>query len=127
LKLDDLVRAATSRVETVRVVRTAINPLLWLVGLVTPLALVGAVLIGDLWMRIALLVLAFLPVIFTIAAYFMYMFRDPDRLQSEEYRLRQSALQLLVAKDSGAKVVDAATQIARIENLLGGFGDGEEK
>jgi hypothetical protein len=78
-------------------------------------------------MRIALFVVAFLPVIFTIAAYFMYMFRDPDRLQSEEYRLRQSALQLLVAKDSSAKVVDAATQIARIENFLGGFGDGEEK
>ncbi|MGO9744264.1 MAG: hypothetical protein ACLPN5_22630 [Roseiarcus sp.] len=108
-------------------VRTAVNPLLWLVGLVTPLAVAGATVTSDLWMRVALLTLAFLPVLFTILAYFVYMFRDPDRLQSEEYRLRQSALQLLVTKDSSAKVVDAATQIARVEKLFGGFGEGEEK
>ena len=127
MKLEDLLKASTARVETVRVVRTAVNPLLWLVGLVTPLSLGAAALIGESWMAVALFVLACLPVIFTIAAYFWYMFRDPDRLQSEEYRLRQVALQLLIAKNSDAKIVDTEKQLARIEDLLGGFGDGEAK
>jgi hypothetical protein len=39
MRLDRLLKTATSHVETIRVSRTGINPLLWLVGLVTPLAM----------------------------------------------------------------------------------------
>jgi len=127
LSLEELIRAATSRIETVRVVRTAMNPSLWLVGLVTPLALVGATVTEVAWKSVALFAVACLPVAFAIVAYFVYMFRDPDRLQSEEYRLHQSAIRLLIDKAGDEKVVDAATQIVRIENLLGGVGEGEEK
>lgn len=112
MRLDDLVRTVTSRVETVRVVRTAINPLLWLVGIVTPLSLVLAVAAGDALMRTAMLGLASLPVVVTIVAYFVLVFRDPDRLQSEEYRLRQRALQMLYKKGANAEVVDATKEIA---------------
>jgi hypothetical protein len=127
LKLDDLLKTAISRVETVHVVRTALNPLLWLDGIALTLALAAAIWITDPLLRDAFFVLAALGVLATIIAYFVLLFRDPDRLQSEEYRLRQSALQLLIAKGGDEKIVDAATQIARVENLLGGFGDGEEK
>ena len=127
MKLDDLLKTAISRVETVHVVRTALNPLLWLDGIALTLALAAAIWITDPLLRDAFFVLAALGVLATIIAYFVLLFRDPDRLQSEEYRLRQSALQLLIAKGGDEKIVDAATQIARVENLLGGFGDGEEK
>lgn len=126
MRLDDLVRTVTSRVETVRVVRTAINPLLWLVGIVTPLSLVLAVAAGDALMRTAMLGLASLPVVVTIVAYFVLVFRDPDRLQSEEYRLRQRALQMLYKKGANAEVVDATKEIARTEDLFGGFENGDK-
>ena len=48
-------------------------------------------------------------------------------LESEEYRLRQSAIRLLIDKGGNEKVVDAATQIARIENLFGGVDEGDQK
>ena len=47
MKLDEIVRAGLSRVDAIRVVRTAINPLLWLVGLTTPLAFIAAMFVGD--------------------------------------------------------------------------------
>ncbi len=109
-----------------RVVRTAINPLLWLVGITTPLSVVLAATVTDQWMRIALFGLAGTPVVVTIAAYFVLMFRDPDRLQSEEYRLQQRALQIFYKQGASAEIVDVAKEIARTENLRGGFTDGEK-
>lgn len=127
MKLEEILRAASSRVETVRVIRTAVNPLLWLVGLTTPLSLVSAILIEDRMIRIALLAFATLPIIVTIVAYFIFMFRDPDRLQSEEYRLRQRALQMLYKQGASAEIVDVAREIAQTESLPGGFGDGDKR
>ena len=43
------------------------------------------------------------------------MFRDPDRLQSEEYRIRQRALQILYKKGGSTEIVDVAKQVTRIE------------
>jgi hypothetical protein len=34
-----------------------------------------------------LLVFAAVPILFTMVVYLIWMFRDPDRLQSEEYRV----------------------------------------
>ena len=60
-------------------------------------------------------------------AYFVLVYRDPDRLQSEEYRLRQRALQMLYRKGASAEIVDAAKEIVRTENLPGGFDDGDKQ
>jgi ABC-type bacteriocin/lantibiotic exporter with double-glycine peptidase domain len=124
MKLEEIVRAGLSRVDTIRVVRTAINPLLWLVGLTTPLAFITAAIIGDLTVRLILICLAAVPVLVTLVAYIMFMFRDPDRLQSEEYRIRQRALQILYKKGRSTEVVDVATQVARIETSRSGIGTG---
>jgi hypothetical protein len=124
VRLDDLVKAATSRVETVRVVRTAINPLLWLAGIGTPLAFVLALLAGETWFRVALFATGALLLAVTVVAYFILLFRDPDRLQSEEYRLRQRELTMIYEKGANAEVVDPALESARVESLPGGFGDG---
>ena len=101
--------------DTIRVVRTAINPLLWLVGLTTPLAFILAAYVSDRFTRLVLIFFAAVPVIATLIVYVIFMFRDPDRLQSEEYRIRQRALQILYRKGAGADIVDVANQAARIE------------
>ena len=127
MKVDELIRGATSHAESVKVSRTGINPLLWLVGLITPLALALAAWTDDAPLRIALLAFAGLPPCVAIVAWFMLFFLRPQMLESEEYRLRQSAIRLLIDSAGDEKIVNAATQIARIESLLGGVGKGEGK
>ena len=126
MKIEDIVRAAASGVDTVRVVRTAINPLLWLVGITTPLALILGFLTTDSPVRIFLFGFATVIVAAAFVAYFVILFRDPDRLQSEEYRPRQRALQMLYKQGASAEIVDVAREIARTESLPGGFSDGEK-
>jgi hypothetical protein len=55
------------------------------------------------------------------------MFRDPDRLQSEEYRIKQRALQILYKKGESADIVDVANQIARIETSTARANTGEKE
>jgi len=64
---------------------------------------------------VGLLAFAALPVIVTIIAYFIFMFRDPDRLQSEDYRIRQRAIQLLYRKGGITEIVDVTRQELRLE------------
>jgi hypothetical protein len=115
MKLEEIIRTGLSRVDTIRVVRTALNPLLWLVGLTTPAAFILAAFIGDQLIRLILLCFAAIPVVATLVAYVIFMFRDPDRLQSEEYRIRQRALQILYKKGGSTEIVDVASQATRIE------------
>ncbi len=126
MKLDDLIKAATSRVETVRVVRTAINPLLWLDVMLATLALGAAIWVSDPAVRIGFFFLATLTVLATITAYFVLLFRDPDRLQSEEYRLRQRALRMVYRYRASPALLDATREIARMEDLPGNPEKGEE-
>jgi hypothetical protein len=115
MKLEEIIRTGLSRVDTIRVVRTALNPLLWLVGLTTPAAFILAAFIGDQLIRLILLCFAAIPVVATLVAYVIFMFRDPDRLQSEEYRIRQRALQILYKKGGSTEIVDVAKQVTRVE------------
>ncbi len=93
MKLDEIIKTGLWRLDVIKV-RTAVNPLLWLVGLITPLIFVTAIIIDDRLIRIGLLAFAAFPIIVTIIAYFIFMFRDPDRLQSEEYRLQLKEINL---------------------------------
>lgn len=115
LRLDQIVRAGLSRVDTIRVVRTAVNPLLWLVGLTMPVLLLVVILVDDRVIRLVFAGLAAIPVLATLVAYFIFLFRDPDRLQSEEYRIRQRAIQLLYRIGGTSEIVDVATQQPRLE------------
>jgi len=124
MRISDFVRAATSRVETVRVVSTAMNPILWLVGIVSPLALALSVLAGDTWLRPAMFAVGVTPAISALAAYFLFLFRDPDRLESEEFRLRQREL-IIYEKGGNAEIVDTAKEKPQVEHLPRGFVEGE--
>jgi len=54
-----------------------------------------ALLAGETWFRLALFATGALLLTVTVVAYFILLFRDPDRLQSEEYRLRQRELAMI--------------------------------
>jgi hypothetical protein len=127
IRLEEIIRTGLSRVDTIAVKRTALNPLLWIVGLVTPLALVLTAIVGDQVARLGLLCFAAVPVLFTMVVYLVWMFRDPDRLQSEEYRVRQQALKYLYKKGGSTEIVDVANQVARIEILDLGRNGGEKE
>jgi hypothetical protein len=127
MKLEEIIRTGLSRVDTIRVVRTAINPLLWLVGLTTPIALFLVAIIGDQVIRLALLGFAAVPVLITLVAYVIFMFRDPDRLQSEEYRIRQRALEILYKKGGNTEIVDVANRVIRVETSTPRTGSGENE
>jgi ABC-type bacteriocin/lantibiotic exporter with double-glycine peptidase domain len=127
MKLEEIIRTGLSRVDTIRVVRTAINPLLWLVGLTTPIAFIFAAIISDQMIRLLLLCFGAVPVLVTLIVYVIFMFRDPDRLQSEEYRIRQRALQILYKKGGNTEIVDVANQVIRVEASNPRTGSGENE
>jgi hypothetical protein len=79
------------------------------------LSLVLTAIVGDQLARSILFCFAAAPVLFTFVVYVVFMFRDPDRLQSEEYRVRQQALRYLYKKGGNTEIVDIANQVARIE------------
>ncbi|ABD85883.1 hypothetical protein [Rhodopseudomonas palustris] len=118
-KLDQIVRAGLSRVDTIRVVRTAVNPMLWLAGFAAPMFLLAAVL-TDGASRLVSIALAAAFCFPAIVAYFILLFRDPDRLQSEEYRVRLQELKFRYRKGRKPVIVTSTKEIGSIEHDHGG-------
>jgi hypothetical protein len=115
MRLEEIIRTGLSRIDTIAVRRTALNPALWLVGLISPLSLVLAAFAQDPTARLILFCFAAVPLLFAMIAYLILVFRDPDRLQSEEYRVKQQALRYLYKKGGSTEIVDIANQVPRIE------------
>lgn len=115
MKLDDAIRSSTSRAGVVRV-RNALNPLLWLCGLVTPSSWVAVYFLhDDPGLEIAFGMIGGLPVAAALVAYFLLLFRDPNRLRSEEYQIRHEALQILHKRGESGDVVDVAVDSSRLK------------
>jgi len=114
-----------SSIESVAV-KNALNPVLWVCGLISaPAAITLGFAPNPSWVHISL---ALGPVIVALFAYLFFMFREPDRLQSESFQLRRQALELIEEKGSFG-VIDAST-IEAISNpdlpvLPAPRGDGE--
>jgi hypothetical protein len=105
MKLDKIIKTGLSRVEAVKV-RTAINPLLWLSGCLMPFCFAGALLVPETVIKLAFLGLAAVPIFATLIAYFLFLFRDPDRLQSEQYLIKQQMIQLVRQHDDHIDEID---------------------
>jgi hypothetical protein len=122
----EVIRSAIDRAGVIRV-RNAMNPLLWLSPISATICWIAAFIFrDDQVLKYALVVLGALPIIASLVAYFLYFFLDRDRLQSEEFVIKQRALQIVYRKGAGAEIVDAAREIARTESLPRGFGDGDK-
>jgi hypothetical protein len=88
-------------------------------------AFVLSISAGEAWQRAAMFLLAIVPVAITIAVYVRFMIRDPDRLQSEEFRLRQRALKMLYKRGANAEILEVAKESPRVEKLPGARDEGD--
>lgn len=88
MNLEEAIKSWSSRAGIVRV-RSALNPMLWTMAVALPLFLLAAYFFRDdflaKWVLLALAAISFLVTITSL-------FRDPDRLQSEEFVLKQQEL-----------------------------------
>jgi hypothetical protein len=85
-------RLSASHAEKIKT-NSAVNPLLWLAALVLPTSILGAYFLPDyrLFFVSTILVVIAAPII----AYFIWMFKEPNRLQSEDYQLAHQKMLLL--------------------------------
>lgn len=92
MSLEEAINSWSSRAGIVRV-RSALNPILWMMAVALPLFLLAAYFFRDdnivKWVLLTLAASAFLA---PIVSYFIFLFRDPDRLQSEEFVLKQQEM-----------------------------------
>ncbi|MFX4222522.1 MAG: hypothetical protein ACMVO3_17095 [Thalassobaculum sp.] len=89
---------AVARVTT----RSALNPILWLSGIVTPISIILATT-SSAHFAPWLLALGAIPVLVSITAYIYFMVKDPDRLQSEEYNLERQRIEHLGDNEAGER------------------------
>jgi hypothetical protein len=79
-------------------VRSALNPILWLCGIITIPSLVCYSFLPNppSW----LIWLAFSPVVAAIVGFMYLLLADPDKLQSENFQLRKMELEMIEEKGS---------------------------
>lgn len=88
MSIEDVLKSMVTRVGIVRV-RNALNPLLWSMATLAAATLIAAALAGvDTWLALGLFGLTGLFAIGNLVAFFYFMVKNPDRLQSEEFVLR---------------------------------------
>jgi hypothetical protein len=121
MKLEEIAKTALWRLDVVRV-RSVVNPLLWLVGLTMPFSVLAAVFVDGQLLKLTFLGFAGISIGSTLVAYFIFMFRDPDRLQSEEYQLRQRELRMIYRHGRRPDIFDEKDQAVRVEALDPGIG-----
>lgn len=95
-------------------VRSALNPLLWLCGICSPATLLMALFSSSSGVQIALLGIGAFPILCTCLAYLYFMIKAPQRLHSEDYQLRQQALEMIYEK--GARGGILASSVIAITN-----------
>lgn len=112
--MDSLLQRMSSRLGVIRV-RSAVNPLLWLVALVTPSSFLTAYYFREIPSLSALFVfIGSLPVMAALVAYFYFMIKDPKKLQSEDFQLRAQMLEILEKK--GGEITIAPANLDLIAN-----------
>lgn len=106
MSLNDLIRHATSRAGVVRV-SNVLNSLLWASATATPICFTTSYVFGgDPLLHYALAVLGCSPILLMLVAYIYFMLREPDRLQSEEFVLRQQEISTFERKAGPPIVTD---------------------
>jgi hypothetical protein len=92
-------------------VRSALNPLLWLVAIIAVPCVLTAAIAADPIMKWAVFSLGAVVVLVVLGIGLMFAIRCPDKLQSEDYQLRQQSLQMLQGA-AGTEVIDAEAVVA---------------
>ena len=90
-------------------VKSALNPILWLCAIITipTLSFMGLTGRSDVW----IIILAFTPVIAAVFGFIFLLVFDRDKLQSEEFQLKNRSLDIIQQKG------DSAPYIVSTQNL----------
>jgi hypothetical protein len=93
-------------------VRSALNPLLWLTAIATPVCFIAAYAFRfDPTLLYALIIVGFVPIVVAALGFCYFAIVEPGKLQSEDYQLRHETLQIIQQK-SGQLIVETATLTA---------------
>jgi hypothetical protein len=111
--IDQIVKNSRSAAERLHV-RSAINPALWLCGIVSVPCFVFAYLTRETSLALPFFILGAVPVAVAAGGFIFFMLRDPRRLQSEDYQIRQEALDIIRTK--GSDVVMLPSSLEAISN-----------
>lgn len=94
-------------------VKSALNPLLWLTAISTPLCFTGAYVFSDKSPVFEMLVgVGLFPIVSACLGFVFFAIFKPEKLQSEEYQIRHESLQIIQQK-SGAIELPAVS----LENI----------
>lgn len=86
-------------------VKSVLNPILWLCGIATPLCFGTAYFFGEnIIIQISLIIVGFLPILTGCFSFLYFSFKDPDKLQSEDYQLKHETLQIIQTKSGSVKL-----------------------
>jgi uncharacterized BrkB/YihY/UPF0761 family membrane protein len=80
-------------------VKSALNPILWLIAVVLPVCLYTAYAFRDYSFALTfLLITALLPIIVACFGFIYLLIYKPEKLQSEDYQIKQQVLQTITEK-----------------------------
>ncbi len=115
MKTEEIIKIAISRAGIVKV-RNALASLLWLSLICLPIASGVAYLFrDDPILKYGFAIVAAAPILAAIIAYFLFLFRDPNRLQSEEFVLRHHAQQSIQTKGGAPEIIENKPPLLSIE------------
>lgn len=97
MKLDEVISSAISRAGVIHV-RNALNPFLWSFVWTLVLLVFMYLMRDDPLVKYICLGLAALPLLVTLAVGVLFAVKHPDRLQSEEFVIRQQELTMIERK-----------------------------
>lgn len=86
-------------------VRSALNPMLWLCAIVSPVSFgIAWLTVGYPTLSLFFCAVGFLPIAFTCLGFAYFVIFDPKKLQSEDYQIRHEALELIKEKGSALEI-----------------------
>ena len=86
-------------------VRSALNPILWLCAIGTPICVSAAFLLrSDTYLSMMFAIVGIIPIIVACLGFIYFAIVKPEQLRSEEYQIKHDALLLIKEKGSAFDV-----------------------
>lgn len=96
-------------------VKSALNPLLWLTAIATPLCFIGAYFFQTFSPVFEILVVTgIFPIVVTCFGFVYFAIFKPEKLQSEDFQIRHESLQLIQQKSGEIAIL--ASSLEQIVN-----------
>ena len=112
--MTDWLETSAASAQKLRV-RSALNPVLWLTGIASPVCFLAATALKEepylMWIVAGV---GFLPILTACAGFFYFALKKPEKLQSEDYQLRHETLQMIQKK--GGPILIDVTSLEGITN-----------